>query len=201
MSQHLSKKELIHESHLFVINNIIPTGYNEIYRRSVTIDKEKAELVRFQPAGCTTVTPGSEHVSIITADSGYIKGFTRMLASLATGELPTKEEAEDVAIKLLHAIAPDLLPYVEIHWIKPHSEHISVMHQKTIVKLEIRGMKVKMRNNSDNRWMWVIVGTDKLPIVFERDIVWLTFPGQRKTEKWLHDAWLMDKIESCCSGS
>jgi hypothetical protein len=27
-------------------------------------------------------------------------------------------------------------------------------------------------------------------MVFERDIVWITFPGHRQTEKWLHDGWL-----------
>ncbi|MDO8235836.1 hypothetical protein Q5738_19970 [Citrobacter werkmanii] len=193
MPTNLTQKKPINESNSFIINAIIPSGYNEISRRFITIDKENAELVRFQPSGRTKVKLGSEHVSIITSESGYIKGFTRMLPSLATGELPTKEEAKDVAINLLDSIAPDLLPSLEIHWIKPHSENISVMHQNKIVRLEIRGMKVKMRNKSDNRWMWVIVGTDKLPIVFERDIIWLTFPGQRKTEKWLHDSWLMEK--------
>jgi len=43
---------------------------------------------------------------------------------------------------------------------------------------------------ADGRWFWVIVGSDEKPMVFERDIVWVTFPGHRKTEKWLHDSWL-----------
>ena len=53
-------------------------------------------------------------------------------------------------------------------------------------------MKVKMRNSADGRWMWVIVGADRKVMVFERDIVWVTFPGHRQTEKWLHDSWLSE---------
>ncbi len=51
-------------------------------------------------------------------------------------------------------------------------------------------MKVKAQNLADGRWFWVIVGSDERPMVFERDIVWINFPGHRKTEKWLHDSWL-----------
>ena len=42
-------------------------------------------------------------------------------------------------------------------------------------------------------YFWVIVGSNEKPLVFERDIVWVTFPGHRKTEKWLHDAWLKEQ--------
>ncbi|WP_217999547.1 hypothetical protein [Thauera butanivorans] len=54
-------------------------------------------------------------------------------------------------------------------------------------------MKVKARNLADGRWFWVILGSDEKPMVFERDIVWITFPGHRKTEKWLHDGWLREQ--------
>ncbi len=29
-------------------------------------------------------------------------------------------------------------------------------------------------------------------MVSERDISWITFPGHRGTEKWLHDSWLVE---------
>ena len=38
-----------------------------------------------------------------------------------------------------------------------------------------------------------VFGANDKVMVFERDIVWITFPGRRKTEKWLHDQWLMEQ--------
>jgi hypothetical protein len=37
------------------------------------------------------------------------------------------------------------------------------------------------------------VGSDKDVMAFERDIVWITVPGHRQTEKWLHDTWLTER--------
>ena len=86
-----------------------------------------------------------------------------------------------------------MLAYLEISWIAPHDEPIRIArddHSETVI---LTGMKVKMRNLADGRWFWVIVGSDERPMIFERDIVWITFPGHRKTEKWLHDSWLEKK--------
>lgn len=60
--------------------------------------------------------------------------------------------------------------------------------------LVITGIKVKMQNTSDGRWMWTIIGSSRKVIIFERDVVWISFPGHRQTEKWLHDSWLEEKI-------
>ena len=90
----------------------------------------------------------------------------------------------------LRLAAPELLPVLEVSWIEPHDEPLRVSRGGKTENLTLTGMKVKMRNRVDGRWMWVIVGADRKVMVFERDIVWVTFPGHRKTEKWLHDAWL-----------
>lgn len=42
----------------------------------------------------------------------------------------------------------------------------------------------------------MIVGADERPVVFERDIVWISFPGKRQIEKWLHDSWLAKQSEA-----
>lgn len=39
----------------------------------------------------------------------------------------------------------------------------------------------------------LVVGDDQKPMVFERDIVWTNFLGQRKAEKWLHDTWFKQR--------
>ena len=86
-----------------------------------------------------------------------------------------------------------MLARLEISWIAPHDEPIRIArddHSETVI---LTGMKVKMRNLADGRWLWVIVGSDERPMIFERDIVWITFPRHRKTEKWLHDSWLEKK--------
>jgi len=82
---------------------------------------------------------------------------------------------------------------MKISWIEPHNEAVAIHSgDGTRTTATLTGMKVKARNLADGRWFWVIVGGDGKPMVFERDIVWVTFPGHRKTEKWLHDGWLRE---------
>jgi hypothetical protein len=98
-----------------------------------------------------------------------------------------------VALSFLEKLAPELLASFEIRWIEPHDEKLLVSRDGASEFLTLSGMKVKMLNTADGRWFWVIVGTDGAVAVFERDIVWITLPGHRQTEKWLHDAWLAEK--------
>jgi len=51
-----------------------------------------------------------------------------------------------------------------------------------------------INNDKDGTWFWVVVSGDGHVIIFERDIIWINFPGHRKTEKWLHDSWYLEKI-------
>lgn len=92
--------------------------------------------------------------------------------------------------------APDLLPGQEISWIAPHDETPQDAGNGDTETRTLTGMKVKMRNRADGRWMWVIVGADRRVMVFERDIEWISFPGHRGTEKWLHDSWLIERGET-----
>ncbi len=166
--------------------NIYSGLFTTKLRRSVTLDGESAELIRYQPSKEKTVQLGSTHLSTIVAEVGRLKGFYWLAPELADGQLPSKEEAENIATTFLKTYAPDLYEDKEIHWIKPHDEILTVNGDD----ITITGMKVKMRNPKDGRWFWVIVGKHQRPIIFERDIVWISFPGKRQTEKWLHDAWL-----------
>ena len=103
--------------------------------------------------------------------------------------MPAREHAREIALDFLERFAPDLLAQFEIKWIEPHDEVI----RTDGAALTITGMKVKIFNALDGRWFWIIVGTDGEVAVFERDIVWITIPGHRQTEKWLHDSWLAER--------
>ncbi len=120
------------------------------------------------------------------------KGFARIDIALVGGQLPTREETQAIAMDFLRDAAPDLLSVLKINWIEPHDEPIRVARNGRTEDLTLTGMKVKMRNTADGLWMWVIVGADRKVMVFERDISWITFPGHRGTEKWLHDSWLVE---------
>ncbi|MGX1786945.1 hypothetical protein ACWIGM_09425 [Bosea sp. NPDC055332] len=173
-------------------NAFMPTGYAEIARRPVAVDGERAELVRYRRSDGRNAALGGEHFSTVIAADGRLKGFARMDLDLVGGELPSRKETQAIAMDFLRVAAPDLLPVHEISWIEPHDEPLRVTRSRKTEQLTLTGMKVKMRNTADGRWMWVIVGADRKVMVFERDIVWVTFPGHRKTEKWLHDAWLTE---------
>lgn len=176
-----------------VVNTYMPTGYRQVARRAVTVDGEGAELVRYERTDERNAALGGEHFSTVIADSGRLKGFARIDLDLVGGQLPSREETQAIAMDFLREAAPDLLPGMKISWIEPHDEPLRVTRNGRTEDLTLTGMKVKMRNSADGLWMWVIVGADRKVMVFERDINWITFPGHRGTEKWLHDSWLVEK--------
>lgn len=178
------------------ISASMPAGYAEAARRPVTVDGEAAELVRYQRSDGRNAARGGEHFSTVIAADGRLKGFARMDLDLVGGDLPSRDETRAIAMDFLQDAAPDLLPVLKISWIEPHDEPLRVTRDGRTETLTLTGMKVKMRNTADGRWMWVIVGADRKIMVFERDIVWVTFPGHRKTEKWLHDSWLTEQTPS-----
>ncbi len=136
-----------------------------------------------------------ENFSVVLDESGLLKGFVSYQEDTSDAKnLPDREQAERIARDFLKTHAPDLLQSMEVHWVKPHDEEIKVRQDGGKTKtVRITGMKVKCRNTKDGRWFWVIVSSAGKPFVFERDIVWINFPGMRKTEKWLHDSWIANK--------
>lgn len=170
----------------------IPTGYRDIMRRSVVVDGERVELARYERGDGRNAGIGGEHFSTVIDVNGRLKGFARMDLDLVNGVLPSKDEAREIAMDFLRSAAPDLLSTHKISWIDRHDEPLRLTRAGGVKDLTLTGMKVKMRNTADGRWFWVIVGVDRKVMVFERDIVWVTFPGHRKTEKWLHDSWLVE---------
>lgn len=176
-----------------VAGAFMPSGYHEVARRPVSVDGMGAELVRYARTDGRNAALGGEHFSTVIADDGRLKGFARIDLDLVGGSLPTREETRAIAMAFLREAAPDLLPVLNVSWIEPHDEPLRVTRNGRSERLTLTGMKVKMRNTADGRWMWVIVGADRKVMVFERDIRWISFPGHRATEKWLHDAWLEER--------
>jgi hypothetical protein len=167
-----------------------PSTHTPSQLRNVMVDGEPAVLTRHVRSDGRNQALGGEHFSTVVSAAGVLKGFTHMSLDLAGKPLPTRERSEAVARAFLRQHAPDLLPRMRISWIEPHDEPLTVQRGESLETIQLTGMKVKARNLADNRWFWVIVGADEQAMVFERDIVWITFPGHRKTEKWLHDNWL-----------
>lgn len=170
-----------------------PVGYHLVDRRAIDVDGETAELTRYERVDGRNAGIGGEHFSAVITTDGRLKGFTRMSADLLDGDLPSRDESQAIALRFLAEAAPDLLPTLRISWIEPHDEPLRVTRDGRSETMTLTGMKVKMRNTADGRWFWVIVGSDREVMVFERDIVWVSFPGHRQTERWLHDNWLVDR--------
>ena len=130
---------------------------------------------------------GHDHVSFLLNTQGELAGFARMIPGAAANPLPDEKTAEQIARGFLQAYAPDLLPMMNVQWIKAHTDEQYTDGQN---QFRINGMKVKCRNKADGTYFWVIVGSDNSVIVFERDIEWDFIRAGRQTEKWLHDDWL-----------
>ncbi|WP_337056456.1 hypothetical protein [Pseudomonas sp. USHLN015] len=171
----------------------IPSSHSYAFAREVVLDDELAVLTRYQRSDGRNAGLGGEHFSTVVSKAGVLKGFANISLDLAGKTLPSRERSEQVARDFLQHAAPDLLARMKISWIDPHDETIRVVRGGREESITLTGMKVKARNLADGRWFWVIVGSDEKPMVFERDIVWITFPGKRKTEKWLHDDWLAEQ--------
>ena len=172
------------------ISPLVPDTHAQASQRTVSVDGEGATLLRYERRDGRNTGLEGEHFSTVVAADGTLKGFANISLDLAGKPLPTRQRSEQIAREFLQQTAPDLLPRMKISWIDPHDEPILVQRDGRSETIVLTGMKVKARNLADGRWFWVIVGSDEKAMVFERDIVWITFPGHRKTEKWLHDSWL-----------
>jgi hypothetical protein len=175
---------------------LVPASHQLTGRRSVAVDGESAKLTRYERKDGRNAGLEGEHFSTVVAADGMLKGFANMSADLVGRPLPSRERTEAIARAFLQSHAPELLPRMQISWIEPHDEPLRVQRDGRSDTVKLTGMKVKARNLTDGRWFWVIVGSDERPMVFERDIVWVTFPGHRKTEKWLHDSWIKEQSAS-----
>lgn len=171
---------------------LVPDTFVATARTEVRVDAVPATLLRYERADRRNQGLMGEHISMVMGAEGKLKGFTRMDLDVQ-GELPSRDRANTVAIQFLKRHAPDLIANMQVSWIDPHDELIRDASGARAVEKRITGMKVKCRNGADGTWFWVIVGPKEQVITFERDIVWVTFPGRRKTEKWLHDAWLAEQ--------
>ena len=173
-----------------LLTALIPASHQPASQRSVAVDGEQAQLTRYERKDGRNGGLEGEHFSTVVAADGTLKGFANISLDLVGKPLPSRERTEAIARAFLQSNAPELLPRMQISWIEPHGEPIRVQRGGRGETVTLTGMKLKARNLADGRWFWVIVGSDERPMVFERDIVWITFPGHRKTEKWLHDSWL-----------
>ncbi len=174
------------------INCMIPPDYVKVHALQVTVDGEQATLTRFEREDGHNCGLGGEHFSVVVSKTGLLKGFAHIGLAYSSGILPSPERAQEIALNFLHESAPDLLLRMKIHWINPHDEAFCVIRNGKPERITLTGMKVKVKNTGDGRWFWVIVSPNERVTVFERDIVWVTFPGRRRTEKWLHDQWLAE---------
>lgn len=172
---------------------LVPATHAQTFQRAVTLDGQPATLTRHERRDGRNRGLEGEHFSTVVGADGTLKGFANIALDLADKPLPTRERSEQIARAFLREAAPDLLARMQISWIEPHDEPIRSVRDGRTETVTLTGMKVKARNLADGRWFWVIIGSDGQPMVFERDIVWISFPGRRQTEKWLHDGWLKEQ--------
>lgn len=172
-----------------LLGAFLSDGFAPVGQAQVEVDGRQAVLTRAERETGQNGELGGEHISTVEAD-GTLLGYVNMTTEMAQpAELPPRDTAYTVAMGFLADYAPDLRDNHRVHWIDPHSETITVDGETR----ELTGMKVKMRATTQDRlWFWVIVGPGSEVMVFERDIYWITIPGKRRTEKWLHDEWLAE---------
>ncbi|QDR81313.1 YcdB/YcdC domain-containing protein [Sporomusa termitida] len=134
---------------------------------------------------------GGEHFSfVVTANENLLLGVMWMDKQFEKGvELPSEEETAEIAREYITNVDPDLFSKLQVQWIAPHDETISVDGKEVTVT----GMKYKCYIPAEKTYVWVVVGTGGEIITFERGLVWDSGLGRRGTESWIYDAWLAER--------
>lgn len=183
---------------LSLVLGAAPPEFVTISSTAVRVDGRAATLHRSHHRSGQNARMGGEHVSWLMGEDGRVLGHVQMTLDMAAGaSLPSESQARQVAMQVLEQYAPDLRHQHRVHWVRPHDETITVQRDGQAHPQRLTGMKVKMRATSGSRlWFWVIVGPGQQVMAFERDIVWVTMPGHRSTEQWLHDDWLIEQAQA-----
>ena len=176
----------------------IPTGFVRVRSSEVSVDRERARLIRYERADDRNSDLGGEHVSVLIDRTGRLRGFSRMDLALRDGDLPSASEAETVARGFLADQAADLAPAsLTLVGTAPHAQTVTDDDEP----VTLTGVKVKLRNEADGRWLFVTVGADRRVMAFERDVVWLGPETGRQGEQWLSDGWLGRAVERLGRGA
>lgn len=181
--------------------------------QGVSLKPATVAWLRFEANKYEGINLGGEHISAtVDLENQRVMGFTCMNKELTGEHFVSHSAALVIVINFLQKVAPDLinnkvvmpgklamgselelnfeprlqLGNVEVHWIKPHQEQITVggVQQKVV------GMKVKMFIPSTGLWAWVVVDKYGNIETFERNVCWNFAMDQRETQMWLHDSWL-----------
>jgi hypothetical protein len=181
-----------------IINTVaIPAGFQESLVRNVEHDGDPIYWARFSKYGKVDEF-GGEHFSVTyDAKNKLLKGYMHLDQRFDTDELPSEEEAKEIALNFIEKHAPDMIGNIEVRWIRPlrkipenppHDQGFALKSGHIIT-----GVRVKLWNIAKQKFAWVIVGKGGEVISFERDISWDFEKKFRITERWLHDSWLEDK--------
>ncbi len=145
---------------------------------------------------------GGEHFSVsVDMDATRVLGMLHVDRRHTGPGLPDNDSAKETALRHLAAIAPDLLPRLELKWILPLREQpespprdspFPMRDEQGTTRL-ITGIRVKFFAADVRKWAWVIVGRGGEVVAFERDIIWNSVLGRRSTEAWLHDEFVFSE--------
>lgn len=188
----------------FMVNNIanelLPHGYKLVSTKNVLHDSLNVCINRYQKS--LTEELFGEHFSISTeVVTQKLLGIMFLDKTLETVDIPSEEEAQEVALGFMKTYASDIYNSIEVRWIRPllrepknppHDEPFWINSLGN--KVAITGVRVKMFDKLSQKFAWVIVGKNKKIVSFERDIMWDYEKKCRLTQKWLHDSWALENL-------
>jgi hypothetical protein len=145
---------------------------------------------------------GGEHFSVsVDMDATRVLGTLHVDRRHTGTGLPDNDSAKETALRHLEAVAPDLLPRLELKWILPLREQPESPPRDSPFPMRdehgttrfVTGIRVKFFAADIKKWAWVIVGRNGEVVAFERDIIWNSVLGRRSTEAWLHDEYVFNE--------
>ena len=131
-----------------------------------------------------------EHFSMVIRKSDkLILGFVdlrteNVVTAKEAKQLPSQHETKQLVKDFFATWQQEYLAQLDDYAYRSrYGENILLDGQK----LAIAGTEWKWYAPENGSWGWVVFGKNRKPIIFERDIFWVS---GRVTEKWLHDKYL-----------
>lgn len=178
----------------------VPKGYVPAGAESRTHDGRSIWHFRYEKGSGRSTGLGGEHYSFtVDALDRRLLGVSLMDSRFQPRDLPEKKEALEVAKVFLQRVEPELVRSLAVPWVDRQDESMIVADGEFRREAVVSGTKVKMRREPEGDYAWVIAGragdesSDDSPevVTFERDVVWDSAKGQRSTEFWLSDKYLV----------
>ena len=162
----------------------LPKLFSLVDSQTVTRNEQSVTVERYQAE--RGITPNNQHITVILDHYNQLVSYNNS-AFIAQGAIPDRDEATSIALHTFEILMSEY---------KKEMNLIKVEYQKRgyidlsghVIEVPVLWVKFAHQNGS---FGWATVGPNAQIIELERDALWSTINGERETEMWNDDTWVL----------